>query len=293
MAGGIFRKKKEGNYVVLDKHCLQNPSLSWAAKGLHSYLMGLPDDWKINITDLKNRSKDGRDGTTSAMNALIASGYVIRQSEHDEKGKFAGYNYFVFEAPEQAETFKCFTSISGISVNGKTVNGKSETTKYYNNQLTNKLKEEEESAQGGNQDLQPSEQKEKINPPVAPPPPDKKESEFTIFDIDRAAAEMTTDFRCVERFAREFKCSIETATDKHPKAVLEFVEDQKTVGTIYHADRQFRSHYFSWLPKRAAAKLAEKRKQQEQNTNTTATTNQYKRLTTDETFIPRNIPIYR
>ena len=101
---------------------------------------------------------------------------------------------------------------------------------------------------------------------------------------------MTTDFRCVERFAREFKCSIETATEKHPKAVLEFVEDQKTVGTIYHADRQFRSHYFSWLPKRAAAKRAEKERQ---NTNTTASVSQYKRLTTDETFIPKNIPVYR
>ena len=177
---------------------------------------------------------------------------------------------------------------STVSGTPSTVSGTEIQSKY-----TFKEKEEEESAQGGNQDLQPSEQKEKINPPVAPPPPDKKESEFTIFDIDRAAAEMTKDFRCVERFAREFKCSIETATEKHPKAVLEFVEDQKTVGTIYHADRQFRSHYFSWLPKRAAAKLAEKRKQQEQNTNTTATTNQYKRLTTDETFIPRNIPVYR
>ena len=177
---------------------------------------------------------------------------------------------------------------STVSGTPSTVSGTEIQSKY-----TFKEKEEEESAQGGNQDLQPSEQKEKINPPVAPPPPDKKESEFTIFDIDRAAAEMTKDFRCVERFAREFKCSIETATEKHPKAVEEFLEDQKTVGTIYHADRQFRSHYFSWLPKRAAAKLAEKRKQQEQNTNTTATTNQYKRLTTDETFIPRNIPVYR
>ena len=176
---------------------------------------------------------------------------------------------------------------STVSGPPSTVSGTEIQSKY------NTKEEEEESAQGGTQNLQPSEQKEKINPPVAPPPPDKKESEFTLFDIDRAAADMTTDFRCVERFAREFKCSIETATEKHPKAVLEFVEDQKTVGTIYHADRQFRSHYFSWLPKRAAAKLAEKRKQQEQNTNTTATTNQYKRLTTDETFIPRNIPVYR
>ena len=144
MAGGIYRKKKESNYVVLDKHCLQNTSLSWGAKGLHSYLMGLPDDWKVTVSDLKNRSKDGRDATSSAMQSLIQAGYVVRESEHDKAGRFAGYNYYVFETPEQASEFLSTSTVSGLTVygfseNGKTENGKSGTTKYYNNQITNKL----------------------------------------------------------------------------------------------------------------------------------------------------------
>lgn len=286
MAGGIYRKKKESNYVVLDKHCLQNTSLSWAAKGLHSYLMGLPDDWKVTVSDLKNRSKDGRDATSTAMSALIQAGYVVRESEHDQAGRFAGYNYYVFETPDQAKEFLQTSTVSGLTVygfseNGKTENGKPVTTKYYNNQVTNKLTEEEETREIEIENFQPSEQKEKINPPIAPAPPDKKESPFLQFDIDRAAADLVADFRCIERFMREFKCSEEKAKEAHPRAVAEFVEDQKTVGTVYHADRQFRAHYFAWLPKRAAAKRAEAQKL----AAVTATNN--------TSFIPKNVPVFR
>lgn len=289
MAGGIYRKKKESNYVVLDKHCLQNTSLSWAAKGLHSYLMGLPDDWKVTVSDLKNRSKDGRDATSSAMQSLIQAGYVVRESEHDKVGRFAGYNYYVFETPEQASEFLNTSTVSGLTVygfsengkteNGKTENGKPETTKYYNNQITNKLTEEEESAQNAN--FQPSEQKEKINPPVAPPPPDKKETPhpFQSFDIDRAAESLTADPLCVDRFGRTLACSPETAAAKHPAAVIEFVADQKAVGYTYNNDRDFRSHYFNWLPLRVAKKRAEAQKQVQVSASTT--------------FIPKNIPVFR
>lgn len=286
MAGGIFRKKKESNYVVLDKHCLQNPSLSWAAKGLHSYLMGLPDDWKVTVSDLKNRSKDGRDATSTAMHALIKCGYVVRESEHDQAGRFAGYNYFVFETPDQANEFLQASTVSGFTVfgfseNGKSGNGKPVTTKYYNNQITNKLKVEEESAQNANENFQPSEQKEKINPPVAPPPPDKKETpfQFQSFDIDRAAESLTADPLCVDRFGRTLACSPETAASKHPAAVIEFVADQKAVGYTYNNDRDFRSHYFNWLPLRVAKKRAEAQKQVQVSSNTT--------------FIPKNIPVFR
>jgi hypothetical protein len=281
MAGGIYRKKKESNYVVLDKHCLQNTSLSWAAKGLHSYLMGLPDDWKVTVSDLKNRSKDGRDATSSAMHSLIQAGYVVRESEHDKAGRFAGYNYYVFETPEQASEFLSTSTISGLTVygfseNGKTENGKPVTTKYYNNQITNKLIEEEETRES---ELSTVEEKPLLEEENSPAPAAQNPAQFTAFDIDLAAADMTTDFRCVERFARLFDCSTELATEKHPKAVKEFVEDQKTVGTVYHADRQFRAHYFAWLPKRAAAKRAEKQAYQAQQANTT--------------FIPKNVPVFR
>lgn len=94
-------KDKSNPYVMLNKTCLCDEKLSWKAKGLHSYLLSLPDDWNIYIEDLKNRSKDGRDSTTSAVNELIKMGYIKRAPAKDEKtGKFkGGYDYEVYEMP--------------------------------------------------------------------------------------------------------------------------------------------------------------------------------------------------
>lgn len=94
-------KDKSNPYVMLNKTCLRDEKLSWKAKGLHSYLLSLPDDWQIYIEDLKNRSKDGRDSTTSAVNELMKKGYIKRTPAKDEKtGRFkGGYDYEVYEMP--------------------------------------------------------------------------------------------------------------------------------------------------------------------------------------------------
>jgi len=130
MSGQIHRRKKNKDFVILDTHCLRNPALKWDAKGLHSYLMQLPDDWKINISDLTNRSKDGTEGTSTPMNALIKAGYVKRIKVLGERGRFAGYDYEVFEHPQAQEVQpepqpEIDTTVTGFSVHGKTVNGES------------------------------------------------------------------------------------------------------------------------------------------------------------------------
>lgn len=122
MAGKIHRQKKSSEFVTLDTHCLRNKSLKWDAKGLHSYLMQLPDDWQINIADLEKRGADGRDATTSPMKALIQCGYVVREQTFDSKGRFEGFDYHIFERPEHGLSLLT----NGYSENGKTENGKTE-----------------------------------------------------------------------------------------------------------------------------------------------------------------------
>ena len=124
MSGQIHRFKKERDFVQLDTHALRNPELSFKAKGLHSYLLQLPENWQVNIADLSKRSTDGRDSVSTGIAELIEAGYIIRERAFDENGLFAGYDYNVFEQPEHAETWK---SVNGKSVNGKSVNGKSVT----------------------------------------------------------------------------------------------------------------------------------------------------------------------
>ena len=187
MAGQIHRQKKNRDFVTIDTHCLRNPNLKWDAKGLHSYLMQLPDDWSVNIYDLQKRSKTGRDGTQSAMDALIKEGYVYRELKHGEGGKFDGYDYHLFERPEHTENWK---TVNGKSVNGLAVNGKSVTTKYDSPTDLSKNVERGENEKNSpspadNFSSLKAEKKEKA-PPIAPVPP--PETRITIHDPEAPGA---------------------------------------------------------------------------------------------------------
>ena len=137
MAGKILRTKKENNFVQIDKRILNDRELSWQAKGLHTYLMSLPDNWVVNVSDLKNRSTNGRDSTGAIINELIAAGYITRQLLQSESGKFEGYDYTIFEEKQAVNAI----SVSGETVNGKSVNGlsvygKPDTNKNISNNIT-------------------------------------------------------------------------------------------------------------------------------------------------------------
>lgn len=96
----IFRIKKHSNpYVILDKTCLDDTSLSWKAKGLHAYLIAKPDDWQVRITQLMNASPDGRESVRAGMRELVEAGYVERSPIRMENGTLQGQEWLVYESP--------------------------------------------------------------------------------------------------------------------------------------------------------------------------------------------------
>lgn len=95
--GTIKRAKRNTPFVQIDKRALQDKELSWKAKGMLAYLLSLPDDWEVYISELKYHSTDGRDSTRTAINELIDAGYVIRKQLKDKEGRFGKYEYTVFE----------------------------------------------------------------------------------------------------------------------------------------------------------------------------------------------------
>lgn len=94
----IIRIKKDiaNPYVMINKELLNDTNLSWKAKGLLSYMLSLPDDWDFYLKDLKNRSKDGRISTASAIKELEQSGYLKRKRLY-ENGKLSGIQYTIYE----------------------------------------------------------------------------------------------------------------------------------------------------------------------------------------------------
>lgn len=101
MSDTVFVKgDKTKNYTVLDNSCLQDLSISWGAKGFHSYLESLPGDWKIIKTDLYKRSSDKRYATDSVINELVKAGYIkIVEQGRENNGRFTSKCFIVYEKP--------------------------------------------------------------------------------------------------------------------------------------------------------------------------------------------------
>jgi hypothetical protein len=129
----ITRQKRTDNFTVVNNDVIQNKDLSWAAKGMLVYLLHLPDNWQINVADLSNRSKNGRDGTAGIIKELMNAGYISRVKIKNEKAQFKGYDYTVTDKPVNGKP------VNGLSVDGSSVNGKAVTSKYYQEEELNEV----------------------------------------------------------------------------------------------------------------------------------------------------------
>jgi len=78
-----------------------------------AYLLSLPSDWNLSINGIVACSKEGRRAIGNTIKELISAGYIERNQIRD-KGKFIGYDYFVFEKPKCSfeATDKSFTDKS-------------------------------------------------------------------------------------------------------------------------------------------------------------------------------------
>lgn len=95
----VVRVEKTRDFTVMSNAHLRDRTLSFKAKGVLSFMLSLPEDWNYSIEGLALFAADGRDAVTTAVRELVAAGYVERSQCHDERGRMAGYEYVVHEAP--------------------------------------------------------------------------------------------------------------------------------------------------------------------------------------------------
>lgn len=76
MAQSIKRKRSGDNFTIISNDFLRDENLSLKAKGLLSYIMSLPDDWKIYFEELTEHQKDGITAVRNAWKELETSGYA-------------------------------------------------------------------------------------------------------------------------------------------------------------------------------------------------------------------------
>ena len=95
----VVRVIKNKNYTTISNQLFKDKTISLKAKGLMAYLLSLPNDWDLSINGIVACSKEGRRSIGNTIKELINAGYIERTQVRD-KGKFVGYDYFVFEKPK-------------------------------------------------------------------------------------------------------------------------------------------------------------------------------------------------
>ena len=95
--------KRENPYIQIDKTGINDNTLSWGASGLLTYLIGRPEDWKINLNHLATvKDKDKKDKTRGYLNELREFEYC-HYFEIRKSGKIVENFYLVFEVPTKYE----------------------------------------------------------------------------------------------------------------------------------------------------------------------------------------------
>ena len=101
----VIRIQKTNNYTVMSNYHFREKDMSLKAKGLLSLMLSLPEEWDYSVDGLVKLSKDGKDSVISAITELEQFGYLVRSQAKGQDGKFAGYDYDVYEEPYTEKPF--------------------------------------------------------------------------------------------------------------------------------------------------------------------------------------------
>lgn len=99
----IFRtvKNKDNPYVMIDRRPVDNPLLSYKAKGILIYLLSRPDGWEVNLEDLAKRSTDGLSAVKSGVKELKDAGHLKHAGTRNVlNGQFETVIWEVYEVPQ-------------------------------------------------------------------------------------------------------------------------------------------------------------------------------------------------
>lgn len=99
-ANRIIRVANREQFVVVLTKTVQDDTLSWKARGILIYLLSLPDNWQMYVSDLINRAPDKETSVRTGLKELEKAGYLTKQRTRDSKGKITGTEWIIHEKAE-------------------------------------------------------------------------------------------------------------------------------------------------------------------------------------------------
>ena len=86
----------KSRFWIAPTEVLNNPDLTFKAKGLYTFLQSKPDSWKFSAKRISQQTKDWIDGVNSWLQELEKSWLLERKKYQNEKGQF-DIEYILYE----------------------------------------------------------------------------------------------------------------------------------------------------------------------------------------------------
>jgi hypothetical protein len=124
----IIRRKVNSHFTIVPNEPIADERLSFESLGLLTYLLSRPNDWTINLEQLRDRGGIGREKMQQLVRQLIKLGYAIRrQDRHPETQQFGPWEYVIYDHPQgmrEPETENPSVELEGEATDGKAGDGK-------------------------------------------------------------------------------------------------------------------------------------------------------------------------
>jgi hypothetical protein len=83
---------------MIDRRPVENPALSFKAKGILTYLLSRPDGWEVSVADLVKRGKEKEAAIRSGLKELKNARHM-KYTQSRNQGRITGWLIEVYEIP--------------------------------------------------------------------------------------------------------------------------------------------------------------------------------------------------
>lgn len=119
----------EKRYGTVSNSLLNNPEVTFKAKGIFAYIQSKPDDWDFSAERIAGQTKEGLGAVKSGLRELERSGHLIRRRVNNNKGFFE-VEYILIAEPNSEPMVKNppvdKPTVDNHTNNSKKVNSKKE-----------------------------------------------------------------------------------------------------------------------------------------------------------------------
>jgi hypothetical protein len=119
----IHKRSRLTAAAIIPNALAQDRRLTWAARGLHVYLLSLPEHWVIREALLEQESPKNLHHLRTIVKELIGLGYIVKTQSRLASGRMGPAVWEVWDTPREPATVDRF-SVDGFSADGLSADGK-------------------------------------------------------------------------------------------------------------------------------------------------------------------------